>query len=124
MVRADPSVASPAVPVSQEKAKKKVVPRWWALVGCGPGAADPSKWNEPLRRLRTLDIPDEKWMEMLQEREGVEAARGNGNIGPDCGASDPGAPSGLPDDLNGILPELASADFSKMQFKWSGLDAI
>ena len=81
MVRADPSVASPAVPVSQEKAKKKA-------------------------------------------REGVEAARGNGHIGPDCGASDPGAPSGLPDDLNGILPELASADFSKMQFKWSGLDAI
>ena len=55
--------------------------------------------------------------------EGEEEG-GNGNIGPDCGASDPGAPSGLPDDLNGILPELASADFSKMPFKWSGLDAI
>ena len=74
--------------------------------------------------MRTLDIPDEKWTELLREREGVEAARGNGDIGPDCGASDPGAPSGLPDDLNGILPELASADFSKMPFKWSGLDAI
>ena len=85
MVRADPSVASPAVPVSQVNNKS---------------------------------------LPLLQEREGVEAARGNGNIGPDCGASDPGAPSGLPDDLNGILPELASADFSKMPFKWSDLDAI
>ena len=72
----------------------------------------PFKWSGPI-------------LQLLREREGVEAARGNGHIGPDCGASDPGAPSGLPDDLNGILPELASADFSKeMLFKWSGLDAI
>ena len=90
MVRADPSVASPAVPVSQEKAKKKA-------------------------RKAVLQPSMERYWKSL---------------GPDCGASDPGAPSGLPDDLNGILPELVSAGFQKshlngpasMPFKWS--DAI
>ena len=99
--------------------------------------------------MRTLDIPDEKWTELLREREGVEGARGNGDIGPGCSVSEPGAPSRLPEDLNGILPELATATFpkchlslpasedlngilpelanafiSKMPFKSSDLDAI
>ncbi len=47
-------------------------PRWWGEVGCGPGASHPSLWNDRLRALRSLDIPEEKWKELLAEREGME----------------------------------------------------